>query len=70
MYFDLREKDEGNSIGYALDGSIGKFDSDLAPFVGPICWLGTEDKEQNRFFDSAWEKGEFQVRPIGEEIVK
>ena len=70
LYFELRESDTENTIGYVLDGSVGKFDADLAPFIGPICWLGRFDETQQRFFDSAWDKGEFQVRQIGEEVVR
>lgn len=70
LYFEMREDDTENRIGHALDGAVAKFDSDLAPFIGPICWLGKQDKTQQRFFDSAWDKGEFNIRQIGEEIVR
>lgn len=68
LYFESRDEDKENSIGYAMDGAVKKMEADLAPFVGPICWLGRFDPKQERSFSSAWEKGEFNVRQIGEEI--
>ena len=70
LYFELREEDVENTIGQVIDGSVRKFDADLVQFIGPICWLGKYDPKQSRYFESAWEKGEFNIKQIGEEIAR